>query len=331
MTIGNVRNMDYTLNLGVWNGIFAVPDSLVDNYIRTASGNNVKIMLCFLRYCGTAMSPENISEVTGIDVQSVEDGIEYWKQRGVIAITNGEITPLEKTLPSMPSFVAKSEPLVPSNVFSSVRKVDTEPNFLPKDIAKTVNNDKKAEYLFKRTEELFGRALKHSEQQSLMIIIEDAGLPVEVALVLVEYCFSADKASPAYIRKVAFDWMERGITSIDLAESQIVAMKAVSDAEKRFRKMFEITSAFSKAQREFIELWVTKYEFSDEMINEAYQLTLNATGKLSFQYMNKILCNWYSKGIKKPSEIQQQKTELADNKASFNVDEIEKLAMSKYE
>ena len=44
--------MNYNINLGGWNSIFAVPSDVVDKYIKIASGSNIKVLLYFLRHCG---------------------------------------------------------------------------------------------------------------------------------------------------------------------------------------------------------------------------------------------------------------------------------------
>ena len=67
------------------------------------------------------------------------------------------------------------------------------------------------------------------------------------------------------------------------------------------------------------------------MIEEAYELTLNGTGKLNFKYMDKILTDWYSKGVKSKQaleSVEQKRTE--DDKPSFDINEIERLEMRKY-
>ena len=71
------------------------------------------------------------------------------------------------------------------------------------------------------------------------------------------------------------------------------------------------------------------------MILAAYQITLDNAGKLSFNYMNKVLENWYSKGYTTVEQVQaeseKRKAEKQqENDSSFNVDELEMLALDKY-
>lgn len=312
----------YKLNLGAWNSVFAVPSSVVDDYIKTASGDNIKILLFLLRNSGRYLSADDISSAVAISTEQVSDSLLFWKQRGIIDINGDDIQPSEK--PCQPRETAERRI---DN--SSVKRV--VPDFMPKEIARKVKGSDEADYLFKRCEAMYGRTLTHNEQNTLMIILEDVCMPVEVAMIMLEYCFSIGKATPSYLRSLASDWMDKEINSIDKAESLVLELKNYHSAESRFRKMFEMTSAFSKAQKEMISTWVNTYGFSDEMINEAYQITLDSTGKLAFPYMNKILSEWHEKGINAPTMISRQKPKKEAPASSFDVDEIEKLIAKKYD
>ena len=318
--------MKLKINFGVWNDVFAIPGSIVDNYIKTASGDYLKLLLCLFRNGGRELSVSELSSLSGLSEELVEDGIDFWKQRKVLLSDGGEIAVSEEMLPAN-----RREAVPQEQAQKSVTRIEQTPNFLPKEIAGAVNGDEKVKYLFSRVEQLYGRALKHIEQNTVMTIIEYNGLPVEVALILIQYCCSVGKNTPAYLKTIANDWMERGINTIELAEEQVVVLNEINDAEKRFRKMFEINSAFSKQQRELIEKWVATFAFGDEMIAEAYELTLNGAGKLSFKYMDKILTDWHSKGVKSKEAIATISQKRADeNKPSFDISEIERLEMNKY-
>lgn len=323
--------MNYKLNLGSWNNVFCVPSVVVDNYIKLASGDNLKIILFFLRNAGTVMEPANAASLLGLSEEQVSDGLEFWVQRGIILKSDGDMAPSNQMQPAQ---IIQASPTI-----SAAKKVALEraPDFAPAEIAATVRGNNKADYLFKRCESLYGRALKHNEQRSLMLIIEDVGMPVEVALVMIEYCFSIDKATPSYMRKVALEWTEREIDTIEKAEKRIIEMKSFNTAVSRFKRMFEVNSAFSKQQLDMINKWVNSFCFDDEIINEAYQITLNSTGKLAFSYMDKILSDWHDKGYKTLEAVNfarqkrdKKKNEESKNTASFDIDQLEELSNRKY-
>lgn len=325
--------MKYEINLGIWNGIFCVPNAVADDCLKLARDNDLKVLLYLLRNAGAEFDVKEIAEYLSITEEQVEESASFWKQRGIIDFNeSGELVPSKA---KMSSNVKKTTNKASSDsVLDSVRKIelDRTPDFTPKEIASTVRGNEKADYLFRHCEMLYGRPLKHNEQRTLMIILEDACLPVEVAMVLIDYCFSVNKATPAYMRAVALDWVDTGIITIDKAEEKAAELKNLDNAIIRFKKMFEVTSAFSKQQKECIDKWVNVFGFSDEMVNEAYQITLNATGKLAFQYMNKILEGWHANGITTVEQLNEQEKKHSEKRtnSSFDANTIEQLVTNKY-
>lgn len=326
--------MKYELNLGIWNGIFCVPNSVADDCLRLARGNDLKVLLYLLRNAGAEFDETEIADYISVSEEQVEESINFWKQRGIIDVSEkGELVPTETKTPCSAKQLTDNASSV--NALDPVKKIelDRTPEFTPKEIASTVRGSEQANYLFKHCEVLYGRPLKHNEQRTLMIILEDACLPVEVALILVDHCFSVNKATPAYMRAVALDWVETGIVTIDKAEEKAAELKNLDNAINRFKKMFEVTSTLSKQQKEYIDKWVNVYGFSDDMVNEAYQITLNATGKLAFKYMNKVLEGWYSNGITNVEQLisEQKKDQNEKNtNSSFDANTIEQLVSDKY-
>ncbi len=322
--------MNYKFNLGIWNSVFCVPTVVVDKYLKLAAESDIKLLLFMLRNSGRELSSREIAEELRLSEEKIEESIDFWQQRKIISIDkSGEITPLisEKTEGEGNQRSAEASASTP---VSLVHKINLErtPDFPPVEIAKTVRGSDEAKLLFKHCEALYGRPLKHNEQRTLMLILEDACLPVEVSLILVDCCFSIKKATPAYMRTMALEWAESEIDTIEKAEKRMEEVVSLSGAVERFKKMFEVNSTFSKQQKDMINTWVNTYLFSDEMINEAYQITLNATGKLAFPYMNKVLSSWYDKGIKTPQQISDDSKPKATVKgeiSSFDVNKIKQL------
>lgn len=318
--------MAYRLKLGVWNSVFAVPSCVADEYIKIASGEQIKVLLYMLKNSDKNLTAEVIASVVGVSSDTVEEAFIFWENVGVIENNGGEITPKAGTARTFTS-AAPSAPAA-DNIAVARAKLTADPQFPPKEIARTVSGDDAFRCLCSTYERLSGRPTKHSERNMLMIITSEIGLPSEVALMLVEYCFSIDKATPAYMKSVALDWVECGIDSIAKAEERISVLSVRNTLEGKLRRKFGMTSAFSKKQKDIIAHWA-EAGLSDELIDEAYEKTLNATGKFSFPYMEKILESWIEKGITTPDQITDDKPS-GDSSSSFDIDELEKSAFERY-
>jgi DnaD/phage-associated family protein len=307
--------MNYKFNLGAWNSVFAVPSAVVDNYIKLAGGNNLKVLLYALRYSGEEIEVSKISSGTGVSADDVKDALLFWEQTELFSACSDEIIHAEPQ---------KHEPA------ASTKKIELErePRFVPKEIARAVRDDKGMNFLFKECERIFGRPLKHNEQNTLMVITEETGIPAECTLMLVEYCASCGKATPAYMKTIAVDWLERGIMSIGAVEAEIRILREINSLESKLKRLFEMSSAFSKVQKDLIRRW-SSLGYSEEMLSEAYQITLNQTGKMAFPYMDKIIEKWNTEGIRSKEQLEKAqqsfkntKQKSDDAKSSFDVEKI---------
>ena len=93
MFVGEKIDMEYTLQMGLWNSVFAVPTALVDRYLKLAGKEQLQVLLWMLRHGGESVSPELLAEELGLDQDSVLDGLEYWVQEGLLTGKSGEFSP----------------------------------------------------------------------------------------------------------------------------------------------------------------------------------------------------------------------------------------------
>lgn len=325
--------LDYRINLGAWRKVFAVPSCVADNnHLKLASGTQIKVLLYLLAYPDVSIREESIAAAIGAAKEDISDALLYWTNAGILTGSEGEYYPSEQvtTSPAL-SYSPAPEHTGELSTPEVRAALSSETHFPPKIIAGAVNGDKAVKYLFDTYERLAGRPPRHAEQQTLMILVEEIGLPCEVTMMLVEYCFKIDKASPAYMKAVARDWIEAGIDDIPKAEARIKIMNDRFNTETMLRRKFGLTSSFSSKQKQIIAEW-TELGIPDSLIDEAYDIMITNTGKLSFPYMDKILRKWHSEGITDPSQI--EKAGKADHQPqdapSYNIDEIERQSYEMY-
>jgi DnaD/phage-associated family protein len=142
------------------------------------------------------------------------------------------------------------------------------------------------------------------------------GLPVEVLLMLIEYCVSIGKNSLSYISKAAKTWSEKEIDSIEKADEQIHILRRCDNTWKRLCELTGISTPRPTAsQSNYLSHWTNELKFDIDMIYLAYEEMANHTDKISFPYMNKVLQNWYDAGIKSAADIEEAKQQRTAEKA----------------
>ena len=79
--------------------------------------------------------------------------------------------------------------------------------------------------------------------------------------------------------------------------------EAKGEYERTVRRVLGIGGRISDAERALFSKWVESFGFGEEMLKKAFDLTtMNLSGKRSYEYMDKILTNWYNAGIFSPAD-----------------------------
>ncbi len=326
--------MGYKINLGSWGSVFAVPSDVVDKYIKIAGGSSVKVLLYFLRHSGEDIGLSQAAEALCMKDEDVSDALIFWEQQGLLQSADDGYIPaaaanVQKTANYEQTAVPKTDNAVQLAAMRSAAL--RSPEFSPKQIADTIRCDDKIDHLFKVCEKMYGRPLKHAEQNALVTITDDIGMPAEVALMLVDYCFSVGRTSPAYMKTVAADWVEKDVITLSAAEEYVCRLQSAHSAENTVKSLFGIDRAMSQKEKEFSDTWINVWGFSPEMIKIAYDINVNSKGKCSFPYIGKILENWHEKGISTPEQASKEHGGKApQDNSSLDLSDLDRQILEEY-
>ncbi len=97
---------------------------------------------------------------------------------------------------------------------------------------------------------------------------------------------------------------KRGIDTAEALEVYFADKEKESGDMQEVKRMLGIYNrALSKKERELITKWFNEYNYSLEIIGEAFDITVINTGKLSLPYMDKLIKHWYENGAKSLNEV----------------------------
>ncbi len=266
------------------NSFFLVPSELVDLYLDTASELEIKVMLYLLRNGGKLLSDTELAKKFGVSSEDIFAAIEFWVKNGVI---------LKKNERYSINFSAK----------------DSRPNYSADVIAKRIENDEKLKDLINGVENLYGKMLSPTELNSLMTLYEWDGISAELILLIISYCKENGKKGFKYIEKTAIEWFESGIDSVEKAEAKINDIERKKTNEFTVQKIIGAENrALTAKEKEVIAQWIGELGLSTELIEKAYETTVEKTGKYSVSYMNTVLKSWSTRGVTSVSDLEKEKT-----------------------
>ncbi|MBE6794778.1 MAG: DnaD domain protein [Ruminococcaceae bacterium] len=300
--------MAYYMNLGAWSEIFAVPAAVVDEHLKIATPAQLKVLLYFLRNSGKNLTEYIIGDDLSLSPEDVNDALVFWEQRGLVSISADIIKPAEKTplvtdtaTYSELSIEPSEEPKKPKRPAS--RPVRPEPGY----VIKRLGSDKELSMLVDEAQQIFGRVISNADVGTLVMLHDTDGLPVDVILMLLNYCVESGKGTMRYIEKLGIEWGNEGINTIALAEDKIRRTTEVYSYFNRVATTFGLKNAGTptKKQLTLANQWVGTWSFSDDMLRLAYERCVDTKGQLNMDYINGILKKWYMAGFKNPDDVAQ--------------------------
>ena len=305
----------------LWGAVFSVPAVVVDKYMKLASAEQIRTLLWVLRHASEQPTTEDAAKALRYSEQNVREYAAFWQQNGILE-TDAPTVSLSQNLPSGPRRSEKQPlPDLPENKPTAA------------EILTRVEESPDLEFMFDEAQKKFGRTIGYDGQCTLLLMHDRYGLPVEVILMIIEYCADVRKTSNAYIAAMGKNWAQEEIDTIEKAEEKIGELRQCSKLWKELAAMAGLSAPNPTAvQSEYLRAWSAELGFGADMIFLAYEEMANHCNKLSFAYMNKVLRNWHDKGLKSAQDIAEDNRRFREKKsadddpppASYDIDEMER-------
>lgn len=265
----------------------ALPVALIERY-RTADGPALKVALYLL--LGNSAKPEDIAEDLSLPMQTVERSLEFWLRAGFLSDEEDGVEAPPKRAAS-PKTVTVTERRIPvTRMASSLRNPEIAA-------------------LLQESQSYLGRTLTQNESERLLCIYEFDDLPTDVILMIVAYSKkNAKRNLIGYIERVAREWKEDEIDTIEKAENHLYLL---SIRETRYKKVAELLetdhTAFKFRDRQYIDQWYEELGYDAAFAEEAYLRHNNN----AVAYINKIIRSWFTKGYRTIKDTREETTNTA--------------------
>ena len=293
-----------------------VSNIFIDTYMPSANGEFVKIYLYLLRCLSSNQAQLSISAMADLFNQTENDilrAIRYWEKTGALeldfdsaGILNG-ITFLPLSQVDRQSYTAKiSSAVTMIQTPASVPEPEPKKSYTPTQIQE-LSSQQDFKMLLGLVGAYLGTPLNATGVQTLAYIYDSLNFSFDLIDYLVEYCVSKDHKSMRYIEKVALNWSEHNISTVQEAKQFISSHNTVT---------YSVMNAFGisnrdpgQHERELITKWTDVYCFDADIIIEACNRTLKATHQPSFEYADSILSKWNSANVKTAADIRRSDAE----------------------
>ena len=253
-----------------------------------------------------------VSQRAGLTLDETRAAIAYWAARDVLVAEGLDIAVQEAAI-------------------TEGQNQNREPAYTGKQILAYVEKHAEFAALCNECQNVLGKVFTAHDYNNVMNLKSYFKFSDDYILLLLTHCVEVEKSSWAYIRKTAQALYDEGISSYTQLDSHFSARRNKRSLEYKIRKLFGIGEReFIKTEKAVFEKWI-KAGIDFEIIELAYEITIEKTQKASPRYADKIIDNWISNGIKTAEEARNAQSQYkAKQKAeTFDADDFFEAALKR--
>ncbi len=296
------------LDRGAFSDFTSVSNIFIDEYMPNANGEFVKIYLHLLRLVNSAtaipadFSTEHIADQFQLLDSDVIRALNYWSDRGLLSLSfnrKNEISGIKFEPISRKELVVNTPVLAkasgesfsapvpePSGIIIPAKKKYTAAEI------RQFSEDESLQHLTFLAQTYLGKTLNSSDINSIIYMLKGLEFDVDFIEYIMETCISLGQKTLRSIEKQAVEYARRGINNAADAKNDEMLRRAI------FKSIYKIFGLDAKApvkkEISYVSKWTTEYGFSDEIILEACNRTMEHIHTGSFPYTDTTLTNWYN-------------------------------------
>lgn len=268
--------------------------------VRNADENDLKILAALLLSCDGEGCADvaGLDELLGIEKADITASVKYWKGAGVLSSKRSAVR----------AETGESEK-------KAIRQMIGVEEYSTDEL--TVAIKKVGTAFVDEAQKAMGRIFNKNEVGKLVGFVDQLGFEEEAVLAIISYCVRLDKKSLSYAEKIAVSFHDEDIFTAEAVHAQIDYLERRNTAIEKIRSLYGFGGrALTTSEKKMFVSWTEDFGFDFEIINKAYEITVDTIHEPAPKYTNGILKKWYENGLKTLSEIDEyiesEKQKMAD-------------------
>lgn len=271
-----------------------VPDVFISEYLPSMESDWVKVYICclFLNKTSTTITITLLSKKLAIPINTVKYSISSMQNMGIILKNNTKIELVD---------------LKEKEILRIFRlKTTSTPDEAVKDKSRNkvivaINNS------------FFQGNMSPSWYTDIDNWFDLYKFDHDVMLQLFQHCYDHKGLTRQYISKVAENWHLKNIHNTFELEAHFTEYEKVKDIRYKIVKKLNIKRYLTSYEEEYLEKWVSQYNFSMDIIDLAFKRTAGFSNP-NFSYVDKILTTWKNNNLSTPESIAAYESTLKSKK-----------------
>lgn len=312
------------LNIKKSDGIITLPKGCA-SLLSEADASDLKVLL-YAAMCeadGVEFDTEKAAHVLMISAGEVNSSLKFWLGASVMKKGKAISEKTEGTESTEKKKAVRRRALPEKRTAS----------FTANELCEIADMNEEFKALIDMAQQTAGWIFNTSEIEIIASLYSNLMLSTEYILALIGYYVKRREKPLRYLEKVAYSFIDEGVDSAAALEERLRYLEKFEGYEGMVRRLFGLGGrSLIEKERKMLRTWIEEYGYGEDIISEAYELTVKNTGKASLNYANSILKSWHEEGIKtvkdinakeKPAAKKVQSTTRAGTATarSFNVDD----------
>lgn len=306
---------EITLHKDNGNSTTAISNRFIDEHMTDANGEFVKIYLYLLRCMNSPDCSFSISKAAdkfNHTEKDIQRALKYWEKMNLLQLEYAQ----DKSISGIYFLESGAAPDKDDSV--PLKKAPAPVPAPRKDYSaselQSFRDKEEVQELMFVAESYLKRPLTSTDIQTLLFWYDGLELSADLIVYLLEYCIAGGHSSIHYMDKVAINWKEENITSVEQAKH---STQAHSRLHYAVLKALGIQGrSLVPAEISYIEKWNKEYGFAEDMITSACSRTILAIHQPNFEYTDRILTNWKRQNIRNAEDIRQADEAFQATKAA---------------
>lgn len=297
--------MKFEQNLSMLFSDLNIPELFVSEYLCSANGDYVKIYIYCLFLCkyDSEISPLDLSKKLSLPLKTVELGLKYWEEQGVLIKKNkvyelADLKKIEIDKLYKPKLTSSIEDAIEGNSKNVLR-------------TQAINEINSA---------FFQGVMSPAWYTDIDNLFTKYCFDEDVMIALFRYCFDRQALHKKYLYAVAEGWASNKVRSMNDLERYYLEVEKANKIKKNISKKLGITRNLSQYEEAYIDKWTVDFNYPMEIIEIALKKTTSKTN-FSFDYIDKMITDWHEKNLLTPDDVSSYlKEQKQKNKELKNIE-----------
>lgn len=255
----------------------------------------------------------------------IESALSFWRGAGIL-VTEENAQKQETTM---------AKDALPSGAVDHAPQLIADgglPVYSSEELSEVLERRNNLASLVNECQQVYGKIFNTSEVRVIAGLADYLGFDDESIVLILSHCVRMGKKSMRYVEKTAISLHDEGIVDAAALEERLQNIEMMAEKSGKIRAMFGAAGrSLTPKEKKMIEAWLCRMQYADDVIERAWEITVDSIGEARFSYTNTILERWYAEGYRTLRDVDraiaEYKRRKKDHKGSFDTDDFFEAAL----